>query len=348
MLKVETQDNKLIFGNGFQIVLERTLRIPDDGNNYPLPPGLGSFPVHRVADFKDTVPAHWLKEGGYFIPMYQREAMWIRLNGRQWRPNAIKVGIGRINAVSGTNWNRGLRDTENDYVVAPPQPWLDGINVGDGVIRQFVAMPLGEGYTVEGQLTGKEDVGGLQLIVYEPKPGLYPTERPEEQLGIDNAMGMMGGVMNFAAAPAGSTVTADMGLGAGGTMKQKIYEDPHGIDTWDEDNTAHVFIHIVNSDAYKAITGLEPPESPVSAEAYTKYGFPWFDIYDEHMTDISAPDDLKSVQSIKDMDAEKGVAEDAAEVALDIGDEQIVKYETLDNLPERDDIELWQDNDTFE
>jgi len=30
-------------------------------------------------------------------------------------------------------------------------------------------MPLGSGYTVEGQVTGKEEFGGIQIIVYEAK-----------------------------------------------------------------------------------------------------------------------------------------------------------------------------------
>ena len=38
---------------------------------------------------------------------------------------------------------------DQNYVAIPKQKWLDGINCGDGTIRQFVAMPLGQGYTVE-------------------------------------------------------------------------------------------------------------------------------------------------------------------------------------------------------
>ena len=41
-----------------------------------------------------------------------------------------------------------------NYLVAPDQPWLDGFCVAKGLIRQFVAMPLGKGYTAEAQLTG--------------------------------------------------------------------------------------------------------------------------------------------------------------------------------------------------
>lgn len=154
--------------------LQRTLRIPDDGRGYPLPPGLGAFPMRRVEDYADHVPARWLRYGGVFVPMYQAEALWLCFQGRPWRPNAIKVGAGRVNAVSGEAWNRKLEG----YMVCPPQPWLDGFNTGDGVIRQFVAMPLGSGVTVEGQVTGRETHGGLQILVFEPCRGRFPRRPP--------------------------------------------------------------------------------------------------------------------------------------------------------------------------
>jgi hypothetical protein len=47
----------------------------------------------------------------------------------------------------------------------PPQKHLDGIAIGNGVVRQFVATPIGSGYSIESQITGKEDVGGLQIEV---------------------------------------------------------------------------------------------------------------------------------------------------------------------------------------
>ena len=45
-------------GVGLQFM--RTLRVPDDGKTYPLPAGLGRFPVHRVADYADKVPPEWV------------------------------------------------------------------------------------------------------------------------------------------------------------------------------------------------------------------------------------------------------------------------------------------------
>ena len=161
------------------IDFQRTLRIPDDNRAYPLPPGLGSFPVAHVDDFADKLPENWRKHGGIFIPMYQSEALWINFAGDY--PCAVKIAAGKINAVSGKSWTNDLSDDPQDYAVIPEQPWLDGFNVSEDFIRQFVAMPLGEGFTAEEQITDKADHGGLQVIVYPMKHDVY-VERFERVL----------------------------------------------------------------------------------------------------------------------------------------------------------------------
>ena len=63
------------------IQFQRTLRIPYYDNTYPLPPGLGAFPLLRhVDDFAANVPEKWLQHGGVMMPMYQSEAMWINFD----------------------------------------------------------------------------------------------------------------------------------------------------------------------------------------------------------------------------------------------------------------------------
>src|SRR5262249_42022478 len=146
-----------------------------------------------------------------------------------------------------------------DYLTCPPQPWLDGFNTGEGTIRQFVAMPLGMGYTVEGQVTGKEEHGGVQLVVYEPRPGRFPETPPPEVFMARRMPGAPLTEPSCEEAPGGG----EMGLGAGGTMVQKIYPDPHGLATWDETNYGRVFVHIVNSRLWREITGEDPPPTPV-------------------------------------------------------------------------------------
>ena len=68
---------------------------------------------------------------------------------------AVKVAAGKVNAVTGEPWSDGLTERPQDYLVVPDQPWLDGFCVEKGLVRQFVATPLGEGYTAEEQLTGR-------------------------------------------------------------------------------------------------------------------------------------------------------------------------------------------------
>lgn len=67
-----------------------------------------------------------------------------------------------------------------DYVVLPDQPWLDGIATSPGQVRQFLAMPVGQGYTVEAQKTGAELVAGLQFEITPLVPGMIEVTIREE------------------------------------------------------------------------------------------------------------------------------------------------------------------------
>lgn len=312
MLNVRVEGNRVHIGERFSVSFQRTLRIPDDGGTYPLPPGLGLLPVHAVAENRRGAPETW-KDEDFFVPMYQREALWLGFDAASWKPNAVKVGVGGIDAISGETWQSALQAEPQNYIVCPDQPWLDGINAGSGFIRQFVAMPLGSGYTVEGQLTGEERVGGIQLVVYEPKPGRFPDTAPPEE-------GATGARMMMAAAPAGG-----MGLAAGGRMEQKIYRDPYGVDTWDIGNSASVFVHIVNSEQYEVITGRPAPPTPVTARAYTERGFPWFALYDETHDDIPAAERLARVKSTGELDEAKTGRKSDDDRPVDVPDGQIRK-----------------------
>jgi hypothetical protein len=321
MLDVQLGHDFIKIGEHFSVTFQRTLRIPDDGKNYPLPPSLGSFPISRVEDYADNVPDTWREHGGVFIPMYQREAMWLSFRAAYWRPNAVKVAVGKINAITGQEWSEDLQAEPQDYIVCPDQPWLDGINDGDGYIRQFVAMPLGMGYTVEGQVTGKEEFGGLQIVVFDPKPGRFPDEPPRQEVAYPP------GVMYAAAAAPQSagSAGAEMGLAAGGRMRQKIYPDDYGIGTWDQTNFGRVYIHIVNSLMYREITGKEPPTTPISAKEYTRHGLPWFDLYDEEKSTLTSSDTLQKVKSVKEMDEEKGFEPQQDDSSVEVPDSLIKK-----------------------
>ncbi|KAF7986960.1 hypothetical protein HWV62_3 [Athelia sp. TMB] len=150
-----------------KIRFQRTLRVPDNAKTYLLPPGLGTFPLLSAASFTKTVPEYIAKRGGLLMPIFQREAMWIDFSGSG--RCAIKISIGGVNAITGRPRDEDTPisvSTPQDYVVGGLQPWLDGICTASGEVRQFVAMPLGRGYTVEEQITSEAKHGGIQVDVY--------------------------------------------------------------------------------------------------------------------------------------------------------------------------------------
>lgn len=310
MLPIKLDDDTLHIGRHLAVRFERTLRIPDDGRDYPLPPSLGRLPVRRVQDYADRVPEAWRARGGVFLPMYQREAMWLSFQAG-WPPVALKVGVGKVNAISGSDWTETLDAGDQDYVVCPTQPWLDGINSGKGTIRQFVAMPLGMGYTVEGQVSGQETVGGLQLKAFEAHPDRLPQRR--ETYSVD------------AMACASPPPAAEMGLGAGGQMEQAIYPDEYGVDVWNPERSGRVFVHIANSMAWRDITGEEPPPTPVSARTYSEHGFPWFSLYGEGRGDLPPANALERVKSVREMDREKGFASQQDDLTVELPEPQVVE-----------------------
>ncbi|HOR97889.1 MAG TPA: hypothetical protein PLZ74_05895 [Kiritimatiellia bacterium] len=405
-LPVFVEGDGIRIGRHFKVTFCRTLRVPDDGKNYPLPAGLGHFPIHAVADYAQRVPREWLETGGFFLPMYQSEAMYLELGGQTWRPNIAKVGVGRINAVTGKPWDERIHATEQDYVLCPQQKWLDGINAGQGFVRQFVAMPLGKGYTVEEQVTDECQFGGIQIAAFAAKPGIFPEIDPQE---IENAKlkpgdaDLMAGILKLvhpyqsvlamqvlkyspkeildalgndkrdllkviqkdalaqlepliknkdafsrlkneifpsdiryslsAGQPryrlAGISLDElytepSMGMAAGGRLKQKIIGDTFGANTWDPLTKGSVFIHLVNSNVYRDITGNAPPTRPIEAVHYQSMGIPWFSYYDDRQTSLAPSRILSRIKSIFTVDQQRGKAE-KPETPLPVDSQKIVE-----------------------
>ncbi len=307
---IELQNDSLVFrfpdvhkDAVLRIGFQRTLRIPDDDKKYPLPPGLGLFPLQHVDDFPNGVPELWTQHGGVMLPMYQSEALWINFSGDY--PFAIKVAAGKINAVTGEDWTDGLHRDPQDYMVAPEQPWLDGFCVEKGLIRQFVAMPLGSGYSAEEQLTGKAEHGGLQIVAFPLRRKAYERIRKERGAYIRRvgyAPPEEAAMMCLEDEAPGDF---DMGLGAGGQMEQEIYDDSYGFDDWDLRHSSRCFVHLTNSMVWRAITGGDPPTVPPTSSEYSKAGLPWFDYYSDSKA-VEGSEKLATVKSVAELGKEKG------------------------------------------
>lgn len=313
---IELKDDRLIFSfpevhpqARLTISFQRTLRIPDDNRDYPLPPGLGNFPLRHVDDFSKTVPATWLEHGGIMLPMYQSEALWADFRARYidnqgTYPFAVKIATGKINAITGGSWDNNLQTDPQDYMVAPEQPWLDGYCVEEGIIRQFVAMPLGSGYSAEEQLTGTAEHGGLQIIVCPMKrevfERLFPVIKQKSAGRVCESASEYAGIPLFQL-----VIKQDMSLAPGGRMKQEIYDDPYGLDVWETDTRSRCFVHIANSLAWRSITSTDPPTVPLTAKEYKKYDLPWFEYYSDGSKSLGGSKVLKGLKSIMQKAKEK-------------------------------------------
>ena len=285
---------------GIKIEFQRTLRIPDDGKNHYLPPGLGKFPLRHIEDFDLGSNNHLKKRGGVIMPMFQADALWlnfssINLTGEADYPIAIKIGTGKICAVSGDSWTSGLNRDPQDYVVVPEQPWLDGYNVSKDTVKQFVAAPLGRGLTIEEQLTETVDIGGIQIQAYPMKRKFYDQLNIVEKLSDDIVM---------FSAECSMKPSMEMGLAAGGSMEQEIYEDPYDFEQWDLRKTERCFVTLANAEQWMNITGEEPPMSAISAKAYTDAGLPWFSYYGNDKSVIEGAKKLGKIKSIKQIESD--------------------------------------------
>ena len=282
-----------------RISFQRTLRIPDDGRTYPLPPGMGELPVRKMEPHAEKLPAAWRTLGGVLVPTYQSEAMWLHFSSR-W-PTALKIGTGTVNAISGASWSHGLPSNPQGYVVLPEQPWLDGFCVGPGIVRQFIAARLGDGYSVEEQVSGTTR-GGLQIEAFPLLPEPYfdkkirdTLPRTAEELAKDYLSRTFrkpfdGGDISFS--------LSAMGLGGGGRIKQEIFKDQWEPADWDLSRPSRVWVHLVEATVWKALTGRAPFSKPIGAQEYAAAGLPWFEYYRDDMDAVEGSAILAQLQSV--------------------------------------------------
>ncbi|KAG1731511.1 uncharacterized protein EDB91DRAFT_1349355 [Suillus paluster] len=93
-----------------------------------------------------------------------------------------------------------------------------------------------------------------------------------------------------------------MSFGAGGKIKQTIYEDRNNPRIWDI-GRANIFnVQVLNTAYFKDITKMMAPPTPVDIKAYTAAGLPFFDIFDEVPTNVHGSDAFKKVKTVSEMD----------------------------------------------
>ncbi|KAK6335774.1 hypothetical protein TWF730_003150 [Orbilia blumenaviensis] len=174
-LEVSSKDQ--VVGSRISIKFQRTLRTPDDGAVYDGNTDFGAIQLFKIPDFKGRIPESMARKGGYFFPLFQREAITLdfedtavhlREEDKSDENFAIKVFAGSINIVNGLP---GSNSSGQDHIIVPKQRRLNGFQISDCIARQLVAMPSRRGYSLEKQMTGTEFIRGIQLMIASPLLG---------------------------------------------------------------------------------------------------------------------------------------------------------------------------------
>ena len=259
----------------------KTVRVRDNNEISNLPPNLGEFDVYKVADYENC-PKNWDKEA-YFIAMQDKEAMWMGFQCLE--PISILIGTSDINALSGKKFENKLE--KGNYMTVPPQPWLDGWKGDDGSVYQFVATKTGENKTVGEQILKTTDHSLIISVFKAKNPKDLKFKNPSTKWGDSEA-----GNLEYAASNCcRSLCCSDMGLGKGGKIKQKVYEDPYGVEAWQEKLEKSLKVYLINALEFSCITGME---LPVSAE---NYNGTWYGLDDDNIKDLPGSEIFKNLKS---------------------------------------------------
>jgi hypothetical protein len=300
-----------------EVIFHRTVRVPDGRQPSNLPPSLGRMDLYPVEKYAKRCPENWEKEA-YFLALHETEAMWISF--RSWaHPTAMLVGAGGINALTGEKL--GITLEKDNYLVAPPQPWLDGWKDKDGTVYQFVATAYqkGTGVTVAEQLMGEESkTGAIGIAFFNPKDpsklklkhkpieGYTPSITGDQfewqssefsplysSISLKLGESAIADEMPMQRVRSARATFDEMGIGRGGKIVQKIYPDPHGLEVWRQEPWTTLACYLVNAEAFEEITGEKIPR-PVSSETYSGN---WFGLQDKEEGDIAGTNKFTGLKS---------------------------------------------------
>ena len=269
------------------ITFQRTLRIPDDGSTYPLPPWLGAFPLRRVADYADTRPGGVAartaacscrctsaRRCGWGSAARGRSGRRAEGRGRQGLrlvgPHVVRASArrqrGRHAGLHGRSRSAVARRDQRGQRLDPP---VRRDAARHGLHRRRARSPA------------RRRHGGIQLCVFDPQPGFAVAPPPPLRFAApaaSAACALSAGALVPPPACAAPRVKrprvaakgAAMGLAAGGRMRQRIYPDPHGLDAWDQDRL-HARLRCTRQQ--RAVAGRSPastPRRPPSARRPTR------------------------------------------------------------------------------
>lgn len=203
-------------------------------------------PLFHLEEYAGQLPETWVKRGGLLAPVRSGQALRVSLSGNY--PFAIKIATGKVNAVTGEAWTDQLNFEKQDYLISSQQGSLSGFQQPDGSIRPFVVSPMGVGATIEEEVTGAAEFGGIQLIAYPLKAAVFEKKHRPVLFSLRWDPDAEKNAREVAVKP--------LGLSASEPVKQEtIKEDQYKPEDWETRQSRRCFIHLLDRDDFMRITG---------------------------------------------------------------------------------------------
>jgi hypothetical protein len=250
--------------------LRTTVRVPDDGRVYPLSMLLDDLPLRARADMSVAGAPSGAATGEFLTTFPSGCALALTFGEgpdpdgftpyQDEPPFAIKLGLRGVNVLTGLPLADGLQTDPQDYIVAPDEPWLNGYPLVDGMARQLVAGPA----------SGVIDpwtTADLELIVYPMRPKGVAARTRCRRRPLPGAH----------EAP-GRRAAAAAGFALGGRIRERLFSDPYGIDSWDLQRGIRCRITFLDAVEWLSLTGTWPEHEQTSFNDYAESGWGWFEL----------------------------------------------------------------------
>ena len=208
--------------------------------------GNDRVPLFHIDDYTQDLPDAWVKRGGLIAPVRSGQKLRIKLSGNY--PFAIKIATGKVNAITGEPWSDHLNFDQQDYLLSSRQSTFSGFRRPDGTIHQFVVSPMGVGATIEEEVTGAAEFGGIQLVAYPLSASTYQKSRSETRFSINLSPEAEERIKAAALKP--------LGLAAAEPVQEELIKaDYYSPQDWDTRQSRRCFIHLLDREDFLRITG---------------------------------------------------------------------------------------------
>ncbi|KAF7929818.1 uncharacterized protein EAE97_009415 [Botrytis byssoidea] len=239
-------------GDTLDISFRRTILDPESGNRLKVPPDFGPLPIYPVDSYKDKFDRSISTKDGLFIPVYQREAMWINFESNGFF--AVKVIVDGVNAVSGElsteSLSKDLRRIALLYKKSSIQEYILAGTLGSKMFGRFEIVPL-----------ELDSIKRIQITVQTLSGKVIHINVSLETV-VNTLIHKIHGIT-------GIPCDEQRIVFAGHQLQRHHYSTSYGV------------VAMINAPASEIVLGMKPPSCPISTAVRKEYHCPLLSVHND-------------------------------------------------------------------